>query len=84
MLYKENGTHGPNYPQPLPELIEDHPEWEVERIMKHSGKKNIQYQVKWVGYEDITWEPEDNLKNSPDLIRDYWQRIAKRTHNSGP
>jgi hypothetical protein len=81
--YVENRTHGPNYPQPHPDIVNDKPEWEVERILRHKGTKNISYQVKWKGYEETTMEPEENLEHAPDVIADYWKRIAiKKTPKS--
>jgi transposase InsO family protein len=80
--YVENGTHGRNFPRPAPDLIDNQEEWEVERILRHKGTKNISYQVKWHGYEDPTWEPEKNLANAADIITDYWKRVAsKKTRN---
>ena len=39
----------------------------VESIKRHRGKKNNrQFLVKWVGYEEPTWEPEANLQNDVD------------------
>jgi hypothetical protein len=32
--YREMAEHGPNYLQPPPEIINDAPEWEVEKIIK--------------------------------------------------
>jgi hypothetical protein len=32
--YKETPEHGPNYLEPPPDIIDDTPEWEVERILK--------------------------------------------------
>jgi hypothetical protein len=76
--YEENKIHGPNYPQPPPDIIDNEEEWEVERIIRHKGSKNISYQVKWKGYSELSWEPEQNLKNSADLIADYWKKIASK------
>jgi hypothetical protein len=76
--YVENRTHGKNYPRPPPDIIDNEEQWEVERILCHKGTKNISYQVKWTGYEDSTWEPEENLSHSPEVIADYWKRIASR------
>ena len=76
--YRENGTHGPNFTRPPPETIDDDKEWEVERIMRHRGKKKIVYQVKWTGYEDLTWEPEEYLTHAADVIRDYWKKAAQK------
>jgi len=48
--YKENDVHGPNYTRPPPDLINGEEEWEIERIIRHSGTKNRRYQVKWKGF----------------------------------
>ena len=66
-LYQENETHGPNYTQPPPDIVDNEPEWEVERIICHKGTKNIQYEIKWKGYEETSWEPKDNLSNAEVL-----------------
>ena len=72
--YKENNVHGPNFARPPPDLIANEPEWEVERIIRHRGTKNRQYQVKWKGYDEYSWEPHGNLQNAQDVINDYWSR----------
>ena len=75
--YKENGTHGTNFIQPPPELIEGEPEYEVEAIISHrrSGKGH-QYLIKWKGYPTgkNTWEPERNLTNAQDILNAYKER----------
>ena len=37
-------------------------EWEVESVKgsKEKGDKTF-YQVKWIGWPKLTWEPEENL-----------------------
>ena len=50
-------------------------EYEVDTIYaerKFYGR--TQYLVKWKGYKRPTWEPEEYLKNSPDIIRDFKKR----------
>jgi len=47
---------------------EDHLEWRVESIIDErirKGKK--QYLVKWIGFEDATWEPLENLYGTTAL-----------------
>ena len=52
---------------------EDEQEYEVERILNHRGKGSyLEYEVKWVGYEETTWEPAENLENSAELVKEYW------------
>jgi transposase InsO family protein len=79
--YNENRVHGPNYPNPPPDLIDGEPEYEVERILRHRGTKNIRYQVKWKGYEETSWEPEENLTNSTGVLEDYWSRKPQKSRN---
>jgi len=72
--YKENDVHGPNYTRPPPDLIDGEEEWEIEHIIRHSGTKNHRYQVKWKGFQEYTWEPEENLEHAPEILTDYWKR----------
>ena len=66
------------------DLPEDDPnkEWEVEKILKERSKlkKNKktgkmqsikEYLIKWVGYKSPTWEPEENLENCQELLKDF-------------
>jgi hypothetical protein len=76
--YEETRVHGPNFLQPPPDILDGEPEWEVERIMHHKGTKNKQYQVKWKGYEDLSWEPEENLSNAQSALEDYWSNRPKK------
>jgi hypothetical protein len=73
--YKETVEHGPNFLEPLPELIEGQLKWKVETIigMHHFGpKRKKQYHVHWKGYSNAenTWKPEENF-HTPELIAQY-------------
>lgn len=57
-------------------------EWEVEKIMKERTKirKNKktgkmqeckEYLIKWVGYKTPSWEPEDNLEHSQEILKEF-------------
>ena len=71
--YKENEVHGPNYMKPPLDLIDGEEEWEIECIIQHSGEKNCRYQVKWKGYQEYTWEPEENFEHASEVLDDYWK-----------
>ena len=56
--YKKNEIHGPNFPEPPPDLINEEEEYEIEQILKHHGTpKNRFYLIQWKGYtaEEDTW-----------------------------
>ncbi len=64
--FKETKEHGINFLEPLPNIVEGQPKWEVEEIVgtRLFGKnKKRQYRVKWRGYSQAhdTWEPEENV-----------------------
>lgn len=57
-------------------------EWEVEKILKDRTKRRKnkstgkmeptkEYLIKWVGFKTPTWEPEENLENSQELLKDF-------------
>jgi hypothetical protein len=60
--------------RPPPDVIDDHEEYEVERILdSRFYRRKLQYLVLWKGYppEDATWEPEKNVEHAPDAIVDF-------------
>jgi hypothetical protein len=74
-LYRED-PENPNFPQPLPDVIEGEPEWEVEKVLDAKlDRKTLYFLVKWKGWEDHenSWEPEINLVHSQDIINDFYR-----------
>lgn len=50
-------------------------EYMVERIEKHRTRNgSVSYLVKWLDYNESTWEPEINLKNSYDTLEAYKEK----------
>ena len=43
------------------------------RLKKRGHNTALEYLVKWTGYplEEATWEPEINLKNSEELLKEF-------------
>lgn len=78
-------------PPPPPIELEDGLEYEVERILAHRDRKvrtkgkrtqyRTEYLVSWTGYgpEHNSFEPEENLKNAPEAIQEYWDVTFKRS-----
>jgi hypothetical protein len=47
---------------PFPVIVEGEEEWEVEQILDSRRMRGwLQYLIKWRGFADLTWEPEENL-----------------------
>jgi hypothetical protein len=77
-------TDGSVHPTPPPTLVGDELEYEVESILLHRDKHPVrgykikrEFLIKWLGYgpEHITWEPEANVSNCPELLSDYWASV---------
>lgn len=59
-------------PEPLAAADQEEVEYEVESIIGHKGRgKRREFEIKWKGYAETTWESEDNLKGSVFLLNRY-------------
>ena len=67
---KENGAKpAPVEREKKEKVKEEVEEYEVEKILdKRLMKGKLEYLVKWIGWEEGTWEPARNLDGSQNLI----------------
>ena len=59
---------------PPPDIIDDHPEYEVEAIKAHRRKhRKLEFLVKWKDWPDwdSTWEKLHNLTHCADILKAY-------------
>ena len=70
--YNKTEEHGPNYPQPPPDILEQGELYKIEAIVRHQKKHNgeVLYKVRWKGYSpmDDTMEPEGNFAGTGEQI----------------
>ncbi|EUC61564.1 integrase core domain protein [Rhizoctonia solani AG-3 Rhs1AP] len=69
--------------------FEQMPEYEIEKIVaeryvKRKNKRVKQYQVRWLGYgpEEDRWKTEKELKNAPDIIKQW--KLGDRSSKDNP
>ncbi|RXW20770.1 hypothetical protein EST38_g5090 [Candolleomyces aberdarensis] len=78
----ETDTHGPAHPTPIPDIIEGEEEYEVEGILRHKkkGRKTL-YLLRWKDQptSEDSWEPEEHLTHSQELLEDYWKRFQEHS-----
>ena len=67
-----------------PAVIEDNQEWEIEKILNFClYRKKLQYQVKWVGFDDdTTWYPASDFKSSSHQLHDFHSKYLKQSRPS--
>ena len=85
-------TPGRRIPPPPPMRVSrksGQGEWKIEAIVGHKGTTaaGIQYEVRWVGFPESTWEPLKNLRAGAwEAVKEYneikglkiWKWIADR------
>jgi len=68
--------------------VEEEEEYEVEKILEvREGVVGKEFLVKWKGWEkkeDQTWEPEDSLEGSKQLVKDFLKSSNQNTSNGEP
>jgi hypothetical protein len=69
--------------QPLPQLVGDEDEYEIEKILDEKtvrgrGGPRKKFLVKWTGYAQPTWEPKDAFKDTAAL--DAWEAETVQTN----
>ena len=52
--------------------------WEVERVLGHRWRANrLEYQIKWKGYPEPTWNPRKDLGGSEEMLKEYWEQRGR-------
>ncbi|GAA6053410.1 hypothetical protein JCM3770_002312 [Rhodotorula araucariae] len=66
------------------EATPEEPEYVIEEILAHKRKNaELKYKIKWEGYDEITWEPEDNVPDGP-VVKAYWAASDKPLDRYAP
>jgi hypothetical protein len=88
--YKETTLNGNKYQEPVPDLIDGQPEWEVEQILGAREQHNqLQYLVRWKGFSKAhdSWEPLAHI-SADKLIKEFYhtnpQAIRSTTYKNPP
>ena len=60
--------------QPVPMIVDDSEELEVDRIFDSKWRyRKLHYVVEWAGYRYVCmrWEPAENLRNAQELVDEF-------------
>ena len=83
--WKGNDINGILPPPPEPVELDDELEYEVREILdsrwvkRGRAQPKLEYLVSWRGFlpRDDTWEPEGNLKNSEEYVKEFHRRFPE-------
>ncbi|CAI7846817.1 unnamed protein product, partial [Closterium sp. NIES-54] len=69
---------GRQLPPPPPVLVQDEPEYEVERVLtyRRRGGKTLEFLLRWKGYDptEDSWVAEADMGNARRALKDYLDR----------
>jgi hypothetical protein len=80
--YKETPLNGKQYQEPIPELIDGQPKWEVEDTLRVRRQRNqLQYLVRWKGFSEAhdSWEPAKNVY-ADKVVEEFYKRHPTAIH----
>jgi hypothetical protein len=80
--YKETPLNGKQYQEPIPELIDGQPKWEVEDTLRVRRRRNqLQYLVRWKGFSEAhdSWEPAKNVY-ADKVVEEFYKRHPTAIH----
>lgn len=81
--YVETEQHGPNFPEPPPDVVEEGEDYEVELVLDAKPTRNrqgVQYLVKWTGYpnSENQWVTYTELnRDAPHAIAEFYNRYPE-------
>ena len=54
-------------------------EWLVEEILDaRKIRRSLNYLVKWVGFDNPTWQPAADITHSPELLQEFYERFPTK------
>ena len=83
--FTANTIPGRSLPLPAPIEVDGIMEYEVEEILdSRIRRKKLEYLVDWKDYDvnERTWEPQKNLTNSADLIKQFHNKYPDKPNNN--
>ncbi len=80
-----NPLPGQVQPPPHPTIVQGEEQFPIEAIVdSRIYRRQPQYLVKWVGYDDPTWEPPKHVRDAPLLVREFHHRYPNKPRHELP
>ena len=70
---------GQHIEPPPPVIVDGEKAWEVEEVLDSRLYYNRgQYKVKWVGFDEPSWQPAIDLENVPEKVNSFHSRYPRK------
>ena len=60
-------------------LINREKEWLMEEILDAQKiRRSLNYLIKWVGFDNSTWQPAADITHFPELLQEFYERFLTK------
>ena len=60
-------------------LIDEEKKWLIKEILETwKIRRSLNYLVKWVGFDNPTWQPAADITHSPELLQEFYERFSTK------
>ena len=67
-------------PSPLI-LIDREKKWLMKEILNAwKIRRSLNYLIKWVGFDNSTWQPAANITHSSELLQEFYERFSTKLY----
>ena len=69
-----------HWQEPPPLILIDREEkWLVKEILDAQKiRRSLNYLVKWVGFNNLTWQPAADITHFPELLQEFYERFSTK------
>ena len=62
-------------------LIDREEKWLMEEILDAwKIRRSLNYLIKWVEFDNSTWQPAANITHFPELLQEFYERFSTKPH----
>ena len=62
-------------------LIDREKEWLMKEILDAwKIRRSLNYLIKWVGFDNPTWQPAADITHSSELLQEFYERFSTKLH----
>ena len=62
-------------------LIDREEKWLMKEILDAQKiRRSLNYLAKWVGFDNLTWQPAANITHFPELLQEFYERFSTKPH----
>ena len=62
-------------------LIDREEKWLIKEILNAwKIRRSLNYLIKWVRFDNLTWQPAADITHSSELLQEFYERFLTKSH----